>query len=264
MRYRCLIVVATIVASVLTACTDAAVDQVTAPHSAATPVQPVASQWPTEGEYEANEIPNAIGIQISVHPNFSADTLTFVVQAHVSFQWANDVSATVWASLLNRNGSVINSSEASMAYQRFAVPVASGDTTFVVRVSTNGFKCGLTGKSAYAGRAAAKAIDSRLVVITLWEQTIGKTNFLDVSLPACPPDEDECQAASRVIGGMSAALPNTEGCDDEAPLPPGGGSEPVEVCYVVWREYWYFDLRTRQYVLLFEYPVGIYCYVPEE
>ena len=187
MRDRFLIVVATIAASVFTACSDAAVDQVTAPPSTATPAEPVAAMWPTEAEYESLEASGAaIGIQIDLKPYFSADTQTFVVEAQVHFQWANDVSATVWASLVNRSGTVINSSEAGMAYQRFGMPVAKGDTTFVVRVSTGNIKCGLTGKSAYAGHAYTKAIDAKFLVFNLWEQQILKTHGDDVVLPDCP------------------------------------------------------------------------------
>ena len=263
MRDRYLIVVATIVASAITACSDAAVDQVTAPPSAATPVQPVTNQWPSEEEYEANEISGPIGIQITLTAYFSADTLTFVVEARVRFQWANDVSATVWASVINKSGSVINSSEAGMAYQRLALPVASGDTTFVVKVSTNGIKCGLTGKSAYAGHAATKAIDARIVVISLWEQHIQKTNGPDIQQAACREESDACPV-SRVIGGTSAALPSTGDCDDDtAPAPPNGESEPVEVCYVIWRELWIIDLATRRQTLLYSYPVGYFCYLEE-
>ena len=264
MRDRYLIVVATIAASVITACSDAAVDQVTAPPSAVTPAQPVTAEWPSEGEYESIEASAVIGIQIDPKPYFSPDTLTFVVEARVTFQWANDVSATVWASVINRNGTVINSSEAGMSYQRFAVPVASGDSTFVVRVSTGNIKCGLTGKTAYAGHAIAKAIDTRLVVINLWEQQIGKTNAEDVVLPDCPSEPDPCEPASRVIGGAPAALPSTGDCGDDAPAPPNGSSEPVEVCYVIWREFWIIDLSTYERKLLYAYPVGYYCYVPEE
>jgi hypothetical protein len=264
MRTRYLIVVATIATNGLTACSDAAVDQVTAPPSAATPVQPVANTWPSVEEYETNEISSAIGIQITPNPYFSADTLTFVVEAQVKFQWANDVGATIWASIINRNGTVINSSEAGMSYQRFGLPVASGDTTFVVRVSTNRIKCGLTGKAAYAGHAYTKAIDTKLLVFNLWEQEVGKTNAPDVVLPDCPEEPETCEPVSRVIGGAPAALPSTSGCDDEAPAPPSGTSEPVEVCYVIWREFWIIDLTTYQRTLLYAYPVGLYCFVPEE
>ena len=265
MRDRYLIVVATIVASVLTACNDAAVDQITAPPSAATPVQPVTAEWPSEEEYETNEISSAIGIQITITPYFELHAGNFVVDATVRFTWANDVGATVWASVQNKNGTVINSSEASIRYQRLALPVPSGDTTFTVRISTNGFNCGLTGKSAYAGHAAAKAIDSKIVVISLWEQQLGKTHGPDVLQPACPPETDPCEPVSRVIGGTSAALPSANGCDDEpAPAPPNGGSEPVEVCYVIWREFWILDLGTGRRTLLFSLPLGYFCYTPEE
>ena len=222
--------------------------------------------WPTEAEYEALEASGAaIGMQIDLKPYFSADTLTFVVEAQVHFQWANDVSATVWASVINRNGTVINSSEAGMAYQRFGMPVASGDTTFVVRVSTGNIKCGLTGKSAYAGHAYTKAIDAKFLVFNLWEQQIGKTNGPDVVLPDCPTEPESCGPVSRVIGNTPAALPSTSDCDDgDAPAPPNGSSEPVEVCYVIWREVWIIDLTTYQRKLIFAYPVGYYCFVPEE
>lgn len=261
MRDRYLIVVATIAASVLTACSDAAVEQITAPPSTVTPVQPVASFWPTREEVETSGT-GALGIQITLNSYFSADTLSFVVEARIRFQWANDVSATVWASLLNKNGSVVNSSEASMAYVRLAVPVASGDTTLVVRTATMGVKCGLIGKNAYAGRAAVKAIDASIVVVTLWHQDIGKTNGPDVVLPSCP-EPDACQPVSRVIGGTSAALPSTSGCDDGAPAAPNGG-EPVEVCYVIWREFWIIDLSTYTRTLVAAYPIGYFCYTPEE
>jgi hypothetical protein len=227
MRTRYLIVVATIATNGLTACSDAAVDQVTAPPSAATPVQPVANTWPSVEEYETNEISSAIGIQITPNPYFSADTLTFVVEAQVKFQWANDVGATIWASIINR-------------------------------------KCGLTGKAAYAGHAYTKAIDTKLLVFNLWEQEVGKTNAPDVVLPDCPEEPETCEPVSRVIGGAPAALPSTSGCDDEAPAPPSGTSEPVEVCYVIWREFWIIDLTTYQRTLLYAYPVGLYCFVPEE
>lgn len=264
MRDRYLIVAATIAASAITACSDAAVDQVTAPLSAAAPVQPVMSTWPSEEEYVANEIPGAIGLQIGVNPYFSADSLSFVVEANVRFQWANDVSAHVWASVIDKNGATINSSEAGMGYQRLALPVPSGDTTFVVRVSTNGIKCGLTGKSAYEGSASAKAIDSRLIVISLWEQNILKTNGPDVPQGACPEEPATCPV-TRVIGGAATALPNTDGCDDDdaAPAPSGGSSDPVEVCYFVWREYWVIDLTTGQETLLYSLPIGYYCYREE-
>lgn len=265
MRDRYLIVVATIAASAITACSDAAVDQVTAPSSAATPVQPVANTWPTEEEYEENEIPSAIGLQIGVNPYFSADTLSFVVEARVTFQWANDVSAHIWASVINKNGSVINSSEAGMAYQRLALPVLSGDTTFVVRVSTNGIKCGLTGKSTYEGRASAKAIDSRIVVITLWQQDILKTSGPDVQQAACPEEPATCPV-TRLIGGGATALPSTDGCDDDeaAPAPPNGSLDPVEVCYFVWRELWILDFITGRFSLVYSYLIGYFCYLLEE
>ena len=261
MRDRYLIVVATIVAGAITACSDAAVDQVTAPPSAAAPVQPVTSTWPTEEEYEENEIPGAIGLQIELKPYFSADTLSFVVEARVVFQWANDVSAHVWAWVIDKNGSTINSSEAGMAYQRLALPVPSGDTTFVVRVSTNGIKCGLTGKSAYEGSASAKAIDARIVVVTLWHQGILKTNGPDVPQGACPPEPDACPV-TRVIGGGATALPSTGDCDDDeaAPAPPDGSYDPVEVCYIIWREFWILDFTTGRRTLLFTYAIGYYCY----
>lgn len=264
MRDRYLIVAATIVASAITACSDAAVDQVTAPPIAATPVQPVADQWPTEEEYISNEISSAIGLQITVNPYFEPDSLWFVVEAHVQFQWANDVSATLWAWLINKNGTTINSGEAGISYRRLALPVPSGDTTFVVRISTNNIKCGLIGKSAYAGAASAKAIDSRIVVINLWEQNLLRTNGPDVLQPACPED-DGCGVATRVISATSAATPYTsETCEEEAPPAPTGGDEPIEVCYDVWTELWIYDYRTRTLYLYGEWYVGRFCYLTTE
>jgi hypothetical protein len=68
-----------------------------------------------------------------------------------------------------------------------------------------------------------------------------------------------------VIGNTSAALPSTSDCDgDDDPAPPPGSSEPVEVCYVIWREFWILDLWTFERTLLYAYPIGYYCYVPAE
>ena len=111
MRDRYLFVVATIAASAL-ACSDAAVDEITAPPSAATPVHPVTELWPSEEEIEASGVSSAIGIQITVNAYFEQGPW-FVVEGRVRFQWANDVSASLWAWLL-KNGTTINSSEASM------------------------------------------------------------------------------------------------------------------------------------------------------
>jgi hypothetical protein len=261
MRDRYLFVVATIAASALGACSDEAVDQVTAPPSAATPVQPVTALWPSEEEIEASGVSSAIGIQITLNAYFDKDPF-FVVEGRVQFQWANDVSATIWAWLL-KNGSTINSSEASMHYQRFALPVASGDTTFVVRISTNNITCGLIGKSASAGSAKTKAIDARIVEIVLWQQDIGKTNGPDVLQPSCPPGDDGCGSVTRVVSGMHSPLMSTAAdCEEEAPAPPGGG-DPEEVCYDVWRELWYYDFINRTWVLWAEWYVGTFCYYPE-
>ena len=61
-------VVATIVAGVTLACSDAAVEQITAPPLAATPAQPVLNQYPGTWEYEAAGIPVGKGMSIRTTP----------------------------------------------------------------------------------------------------------------------------------------------------------------------------------------------------
>lgn len=260
MRDRWFRMVVTIATSATIACGDAAVDPVTAPESAAKPATPVMNQWPTIWEYSG--IPVAASIQIGSDARFEADNLSFVVTAQVSFTWSNDVSARIEASLLNKQGQVVNRSTAGMSFQRFALPVAAGDSTLVVRISTNGIKCGLVGKHSYEGRASQVAIDARLVAFTLFTQTIHPTNGGDVMQPACPPTPGcEQEPVNRVVSGTTGILASTTGCND-APAPPfGGGSEEFEVCFRIWRELWIWDYYTRAFSLAATWIVGILCYI---
>jgi hypothetical protein len=263
-RYRSL--VATIATSALIACGDAAVGDVTAPRLAATPAAPVADEWPSVDDYTANDISGAIGIRISVDSRFSDDYKTFVVVASVHFEWANEVLATVTASSSRRTA--MSSIRDRRAWVRPAGPsCAAGDTTLTVRISTNNVTCGLIGKSSYSGTASAKALDVKLVQITLWSQTIPTTNGPDVLQPArppyTPPPPDECESpVSRVIAGTTGALTTeAEDCPDENTAPTGsGGDDYIEVCYTVWRELWYWD-PIWGFQLADEWFIGTYCYV---
>src|SRR5574339_723437 len=137
MHVRYCSVVATIATSVILACGDERLDDVTAPRPSAMPVVPVTNNWPTDTELAAAGIPTALGIQIKLSPWFSYDNLYFIVDARVTFQWVNYASATAKAWLINATGTQINYGQASMTWYRLALPVASGDTTFTVRIATN-------------------------------------------------------------------------------------------------------------------------------
>jgi hypothetical protein len=231
-RYRSL--VATIATSALIACGDAAVGDVTAPPLAATPATPVANEWPSVDDYTENDIPSTIGLTIHIDPRFEDDYRTFAVVATVHFEWVNEVSASVSASLINQDGKTINQSSAGMQYTRLALPVAQGDTTLAVRISTNNITCGLVGKSTVSGSAAQKAIDFRLVQVVLFSQTISPTNGPDVLQPAC----------------VDVTVP-----------PGGGGGDDYEVCYTVWRELWSWDYFSGSFTLENEWVIGSFCYV---
>ncbi len=262
MRDRYLSLVATIATSALIACGDAAVEYVTAPPLAATPAAPVTDEWPSELEFEG--IPSAIGIQITVSPRFEDGNKTFVVDARVRFQWANEVSASVGTSVIDKDGATINNGAAGMTYRRLALPVPQGDSTFTVRISTNNITCGLIGKSSYSGRATTRAIDLNLVQLVLWEQEINETTGPDVLQPACPPRPGcEPTTASRVIAGTSGVLASEN--EDCAPAPPSGGLGDVDfvVCYTVWRELWVWDFYARSFGLVAEWIIGTWCYVLE-
>jgi hypothetical protein len=263
MRDRYLRMAATFATSALFACGDAAVDTVTAPQLAAKPATPVASQYPYTWELENTS--SAIGIQITAYPRFLNGNSLFVVNATVRFQWANDVSAGLKAWLLNKNGATTNSSETGMHYERFGLPVSSGDTTFAVSVAASS-TCGLVGKSAYRGEAITYALNAQFVQIKVYSQGTGWTNTPDVRQPECPPPPpDECETdtepVSRLTAVASGALAyyaEEEGCDAEAPTAPSGG-EPVTICYTVWRELWVVDLDTGQKTLVDEWVLGTYC-----
>ena len=177
------------------------------------------------------------------------------------------MSATIKASLINDKGQQINSGQASMSWYRLAIPVASGDTTFTVRIATNNTTCGLTGKSSGSGKAAQRALAAGLITIDLYEQTVGETSGPDVLQPKCPPDDCGVSASSRVISASSGVLRSeSDDCDDDAPSPPiGGGGEPVDpeptlVCFNLWREFWSYNFLTRQLSLVGVAFMGTYCY----
>ncbi|MGH9203177.1 MAG: hypothetical protein ACRD2A_18270 [Vicinamibacterales bacterium] len=246
------------------ACSDAAVDSVTAPRPTVTPAAPVADQWPTEEELAAAGMPGAIGIQITSEAHFEDDYKTFVAQARVRFQWVNEVSARLSAALLNQGGAIVNSSTAQMAYKRAAIPVASGDTTFTVRMSTNNVTCGLLGKHSVSGRAELMALNASLITISLYMQEVGETNGPDVPQPPCPPEPPDCDGTiARVIAGATGILASESTDCEDAPAPPaggGGGDDVIEVCYAVWRELWIWDWRRNTYTLVAEWLVGVFCY----
>lgn len=261
----------TFATSALLACGDAAVDDVTAPTLAAKPATPVAAQYPYTWELEGTS--NAIGIQMAPSTRFENNNTVFVVDVRVTFQWANDVSAQVKASLVNENGTTVNSAEAAMHYTRLAVPVVSGDTTFTLRVTTS-ITCGLIGKATYSGSAKTIALDVRLVQLTLWSQSVGPTTAPDVSQPACPPppppppDECETDAVYRLNSSVAPVVSYEEGCDEDPPTAPSGGEEAptapsegetITICYTVWREYWVYDYSTDSLTLMGEWLLGTYC-----
>lgn len=264
MRTRYFNVVATIATSALFACSDAAVDEVTAPRIAATPAVPVTAEWPYVWEYADNEIPSAIGLSIRTDARFEDEYRTFVVDAHIHFEWSNEVSASLNAQLVDQYGTIVNSGSAGMSYKRAVLPVPSGDTTFTVRISTNNRTCGLLGRHSYKGSAGQRAINVNFLQVTLWEQILYETTGADVLQPACPPPPDDCATpASRVLGGVTGILASEqEGCED-APAPPppsGGGGEEIELCYVIWRELWIWDYLLNTLQIVAEWPVGLICY----
>jgi hypothetical protein len=271
MRDRYLSLVATIATSALIACGDAAVDNVTAPVPAAKPAQPVANQWPTESEYAENGIPSAIGITIAPQASFQDDFTWFVATGNIHFEWVNDVSASVTAWLINKNGTTVNTGYAAIQYSRLALPVPEGDTVMTVRISTNGIKCGLIGKSSFSGHAAQKAIDVRLVQITLYSQTIGPTTGPDIVQPECPPEAPpppppvcETTPVARVLAGTAGILASESETCTTAPAPPpsgGGDDDDFEICYTVWLELWIWDFFSNSFTLAEEWIVGFFCIV---
>lgn len=259
MRDRWFRMVVTIATSATIACGDEAVDSVTAPKPAAMPAAPATNQWPYIWEY--NGTPTVASIQISSEANFATDNLSFEATARVTFTWSNDVSAKLDAWLLNKEGQTVNRSSAGMTYNRFALPVAAGDSTLVVRLSTNNVTCGLVGKHSYEGRASQIAIDAKLVQIMLFSQGIQTTNGADVVQPACPPPPGcEQEPVNRVVSGTTGILASTTGCNG-APVPPFSGSEEFEVCFRVWRELWIWDYYTRAFSLAATWLVAVICYI---
>jgi hypothetical protein len=262
MHYRYLSVVATIVAGSMIACSDAAVDHVTAPRSTVTPAAPVANEWPTEDELAAAGMPSGIGFTISSNAWFEDNNRSFVAQASVHFEWVNEASARLHASLLNPAGATVNSGSAEVAYKRVAVPVSRGDTTLTVRISTNNVTCGLLGKHNYSGRGALNALDASLIQIVLFQKQVGETNGADVPESACPPSDGCEEPVARVTAGTMGILASeSTDCEDDAPAPPGGGHDEIEVCYAVWVQIWVFDWARGTFWLLLEYFGGVFCYM---
>jgi hypothetical protein len=264
MRTWHLIVLGTIASSALGACSDAAVDHVTAPRIAATPAVPVTNQWPYVGDFAAAGIPSAIGIQITTYPRFENEWKTFAVDAHVRFQWANEAYATLNAWLVDSNVTTVNSGSASMYFKRIFLPVAYGDTTFTVKISTHNRTCGLMGKNSYTGGSAQQAINFNFLQITLWQQKIDLTTGADLLQPECAPPGECTGPESRVVGGITGVLASEQQNCNDAPSPPpgsgGGLEEALEICYTVWRQLWIWDFVQRWLYLAAEWPLGVHCY----
>ena len=250
--------VVTIATSATIACGDEAVDSVTAPKPAAMPAVPSTNQFPYLWEY--NGFTAAASIQISSDAHFEPDNLTFVASAHFSFTWSNDVTGKLDVSLLNKQGQTINRSSASMSFQRWALPVQRGDTTIVVRLSTNNTTCGLVGKHSYEGRAAQVAIDASLIQITLFSQGIGTTNGPDAAQPACPLPAGCEEAPVYRVSSVATGVPAPTITCGGIPAPPGG-EEEFEVCFTVWRELWIWDYYSRTYNLDMTWIIGAICYI---
>ena len=264
MRIRLTSVVATIVAGVTLACSDAAVEQITAPPLAATPAQPVLNTYPGIWEYASHGIPSAIGMRISTTPAWENDYRTFTVWADVDFEWANFVTANVNTSLSDKTGRVVNTGSAGVTYSRFLLPVFQGDTTFVVRLATRGETCGLMGQHSYSGASRQMAVNISFMQLSIWGHDIHPTTGMDILQPLCveaPPPPPGCeQPATRMVPGGPAALWTDEGCIPAPPNGSGGAGDPIEVCYTIWREYWYYDYMTKRSYMVARYPIGTYCY----
>jgi hypothetical protein len=262
MRNRFAPIIVAIASGLTMACGDAAVERVTAPKVTATPATPVANEYPSTEEFENAGIPAAAGIMLSATTHYEDDYRTFVATLNVRFTWSNNVSASLKAWVQNKTGQVINSGSAGMSYRRWLLPVARGDTTFTVRVSTNGIRCGLIGKAEYEGSAAQIAFDlSKMLQIELAGQQYGQTTTPDNAQPDCTPDPGCEQSDERVIDGDGGFLASDEAsCDDPAPSPPSGGDgEEVEVCVAVWRELWMF-IPPNTFRLLDRWFLGTICY----
>jgi hypothetical protein len=245
--------------SVTIACRDAAVESITAPKLTATPATPVANQWPTEEEYANAGIPGTVGLTMRGSSHFESDYKTFVASLAIQFTWSNNVSANLNAWVQNAQGQTINSASKGMTWRRFALPVARGDTTFSVQVSTNHITCGLLGKASYSGSAA-----HTLLAVEPHSTSQQPTNIPDVPQPECPPDEPDpgCEPHDyRVMDAGDAIASNGDSCEDPAPAPPGGGSvEEVEVCVAVWRELWVF-MPPNTFRLMDRWFIGTICYM---
>jgi hypothetical protein len=261
-RYRSM--VATIATGAMLACGDAAVGDVTAPPLAATPAPPVSDTWPTIDEVTNAGLTGSTGLSIILSPRFENDYQTFAVGVQARFSLSNEVGVTAKAWLINKSGATLNSGSGGIQYRRLALPKPYTDTTFTIRISTNGFTCDLIGKSSAEGYARFNALNANLVQIVLYEQAAPTTNGADVPEPACGnPIPTGCEGpATRVVAGATGIL-KTEASDcDDAPAPPeggGGGGDTVEICYTIWREYWMYDLYQHQYVRYAVVPIGSYC-----
>ena len=262
MRDRCFRMVVTIATSATIACGDAADDPVTAPNLAAKPATPVAEQFPLESEVIASGIPtNAASLQIDANSGFENNNHDFSVTAHVSFWWSNEVTAMVDAWLLNKSGQTVNSGKKGLTYTRLGLPVAQGDTTLTVRISTNNTTCGLIGKGSYNGSAVFMALDTKLLQFKLSGQTIHTTTIEDVLQPACsPPAGCELTPVNRLTSSNPTLLvPSLSDCLPPD-YPPVDGNEEFEVCFAVWRELWIYDVISQFSTLMATWFIGTICY----
>jgi hypothetical protein len=190
--------------------------------------------WPTEAEVQASGAgyPSAsfpIGNQF-VDANFRAT-------GTLHFTWANDVTATLQATIVKQeDGSTFSQSGVESGHwYRIALPVASGDTTLVAVASKLNRNCGLTGTSHghYSAKQIVTASNPTDPAITIASYD-RDSDGAPVDLDACPTKDstfignesgDACENGAETCGGSGGGGGEEGG---------GGQTGCVWHYYIVW------------------------------
>lgn len=170
-------------------------------------VTPVFSEYPDSAAMIAAGIPFSGSINVTSTGQLLADT-AFRGTGTVDFYWANDVSFSMSARLINANGTTINNDSKSAAWYRIDFPVYHGDTSLSVTLATNGNKCGLTGKTNATGTARTILNPGGLVV---WQLTQPES-APDKQQPACRvPAPKFSMSSSSQTSGSGGTLTISDG-----------------------------------------------------
>jgi hypothetical protein len=177
----------------------------------------VDGEYPTDSEYyeELGSVAPLTWADGNPSAHFSSDLSQWIAHGRLGFEYANVGNGSLEGKILNTTGELINSGEDTWAFDQFLPKIGAEYHDFNVAISTSNNNCDIVGKARLQGQSHMKLLNHG-TLLTLWSAYLDQS-APDVTLPACPRREDECQAS--YVGGPC----NESGTNDNDGEGGGGG-----------------------------------------